>query len=117
VSVQKLPRRRETAVAISTTRFGKRTDSFANAIGTVRAQRTVFVAVARHYSQLICWQLADSLRVQIYKVTSRAPCKNDFKRKGQLEDAIDSVCRNIAEGFGCTRTRNSRASWKSRAGL
>jgi four helix bundle protein len=60
------------------------------------------VAVARHYSQLICWQLADSLRVQIYKVTSRAPCKDDFKRKGQLEDAIDSVCRNIAEGFGGT---------------
>ena len=26
---------------------------------------------------------------------------HDFKRRAQIEDASDSICRNIAEGFGC----------------
>lgn len=59
------------------------------------------MAGARHFSQLVCWQLADALRIETFKITSRSPFKNDFKRRAQIEDAIDSVCRNISEGFGC----------------
>jgi four helix bundle protein len=59
------------------------------------------VAGARHYSQLVAWQLADGLRVLIFKFTRRPPFSTDFRHRSQAEDAIDSVCRNIAEGFGC----------------
>jgi four helix bundle protein len=58
------------------------------------------MAGARHFSQLIAWQLADALRVEILKLTQGTPCATDWKFRQQLEDAIDSVCRNIAEGFG-----------------
>ena len=56
---------------------------------------------ARHYSQLVSWQLADALRVVIFKLTRRPSFSTDFRHRSQMDDAIDSVCRNIAEGFGC----------------
>lgn len=59
------------------------------------------MAGARHYSQLVSWQLADALRVVTFRFTRRPPFRTDFKHRSQAEDAIDSVCRNIAEGFGC----------------
>lgn len=59
------------------------------------------MAGARHFSELISWQLADALRVETFKLTQRKPFARDFKHRAQAEDAIDSVCRNIAEGFGC----------------
>jgi four helix bundle protein len=59
------------------------------------------MAGARHYSQLVSWQLADALRIATFTFTRRPPFSTDFKHRSQTEDAIDSVCRNIAEGFGC----------------
>jgi four helix bundle protein len=59
------------------------------------------VRPARHFSELIIWQLGDELRVEILKLTKRRPLHDDLKLRSQLEDAIDSVCRNVAEGFGC----------------
>ena len=59
------------------------------------------MAGARHYSQLVSWQLADALRSRHFQITRRPPFFTDFKHRSQAEDAIDSVCRNIAEGFGC----------------
>ncbi len=56
---------------------------------------------ARHFSELIAWQLADQIRVATFRLTRRIPWSRDFKHQSQAEDAIDSVCRNIAEGFGC----------------
>jgi four helix bundle protein len=58
------------------------------------------VAGARDFSQLITWQLADALRVEVLRHSQREPWAKDWKFKSQTEDAIDSVCRNIAEGFG-----------------
>ena len=58
------------------------------------------MAGARHFSQLVTWQLADALRVEILKLTQGTACATDWKFRQQVEDAIDSVCRNIAEGFG-----------------
>ena len=54
---------------------------------------------ARHYSELIVWQLGEELRRHIFKLTARPRFANDFKARGQLDDAINSVCHNIAEGF------------------
>jgi four helix bundle protein len=59
------------------------------------------VAGAKHYSELIAWQLADELRVEGFKQTSRAVYERDLKARGQTADALNSVCRNIAAGFGC----------------
>jgi four helix bundle protein len=59
------------------------------------------VAAAQHYSDLIVWKLADEIRVEVFKLTKRAPFSRDYKLKSQTDDAMDSVCRNIAEGFGC----------------
>ncbi|MBI4264257.1 MAG: four helix bundle protein [Acidobacteria bacterium] len=62
----------------------------------------MIVAGARHYSDLVSWQLADALRVEVFTLTRRPPFSRDFKHQAQAEDAIDSVCRNISEGFGCS---------------
>jgi four helix bundle protein len=56
---------------------------------------------ARHFTELIVWQLADQLRIQILGLTKRKPFVADLKLRSQTDDAADSVCRNIAEGFGC----------------
>ena len=55
---------------------------------------------ARHFSQLIIWQLADELRCEILKLTARPEFERHRRLREQTNDAIDSVCRNIAEGFG-----------------
>ena len=57
--------------------------------------------VARHFTELIIWQLGDQLRLQVFTLTKNRPFAADFKFRSQIEDAADSVCRNIAEGFGC----------------
>jgi four helix bundle protein len=55
--------------------------------------------VAKHFSDLVAWQLGDEIRQHVLRWTDQPPFSGDFKRKAQIEDAIDSVCRNIAEGF------------------
>jgi four helix bundle protein len=55
--------------------------------------------VARHYSELIVWQLADQLRFVVYPLTKRPRFRDDARLRIQAEDAIESVCRNTAEGF------------------
>ena len=56
---------------------------------------------ARHFKELIVWQLGDELRGEIFRLTKQRPLHADLKLRSQLDDAVDSVCRNIAEGFGC----------------
>jgi four helix bundle protein len=55
---------------------------------------------ARHFTELIVWQLADQHRVEVFALTERTSLRRDFKLRSQIDDAADSVCRNIAEGFG-----------------
>ena len=50
-------------------------------------------------------QLGDQHRAQVFKLTERAGLRTDLKLRSQLDDAADSVCRNIAEGFGCQSHR------------
>jgi four helix bundle protein len=56
---------------------------------------------ARHFSELTVWQLADELRVETLTLTSRPAFARNLKAQTQAEDAVNSICRNIAEGFGC----------------
>ena len=68
----------------------------------MRSARPYGVAGARHFSELVTYQLADQLRVQVFGLTARGSLQRDLKLRSQLDDAADSVCRNIAEGFGGT---------------
>jgi four helix bundle protein len=54
---------------------------------------------AKHFTELVTWQLADALRVATISLTRRGTYSRNFKLREQTDDAIDSVCRNIAEGF------------------
>jgi four helix bundle protein len=56
---------------------------------------------SRHYTELIVWQLADAIRSKTYPLTARSVFVEDLKLHSQTEDAAGSICRNIAEGFGC----------------
>ena len=58
------------------------------------------MAGARHFTELIVWQLADQHRVEVFSLSERTSLRTDYKLHGQIDDAADSVCRNIAEGFG-----------------
>jgi four helix bundle protein len=55
---------------------------------------------ARHFTELTVWQLADELRRELLKLTGRPAYLRNLRLREQTDDAIDSVCRNIAEGFG-----------------
>ena len=63
------------------------------------------VAVARHFTELIVWQLGDQHRVEVFRLTGDPAFRADLKLRSQLDDASDSVCRNVAEGFGCKSDR------------
>jgi four helix bundle protein len=56
---------------------------------------------ARHYSELIVWQLAEQIRIIVFRFTERPQFNADLKARGQADDSVNSMTRNIAEGFGC----------------
>ena len=60
---------------------------------------------ARHYSELIFWQLADRIRHETFQLTNKPAFAADGRAHSQVDDAVNSVCRNIAEGFGCETHR------------
>jgi|SRR5688572_10493677 len=60
---------------------------------------------ARHFKELIVWRLADELRRATFSLTDRPAFRRDLKLHSQTEDAVNSACRNIAEGFGCETHR------------
>ena len=60
------------------------------------------MGMAKHVSELVVWQLADEMRQHVFSWTERPPLSNDFKARGQIDDAVNSVCRNVSEGFGGT---------------
>ena len=70
--------------------------------------------VVRHFSELVCWQLARELQRQVFKITSKASFNGDRDLRNQLRDAASSARRNIAEGFG-RRTHRDQANFFSTA--
>ena len=73
--------------------------SLSNRIGKDHALQS---GMAKHVSELVVWQLADEMRRHVFSWTGRPPFANDFKARGQIDDAVNSVCRNVSEGFGGT---------------
>ena len=54
----------------------------------------------RDFRSLVCWQLSNELKCEIFEFTSRDPAARDFKFRDQIRDSSKSATRNIAEGFG-----------------
>ena len=69
------------------------------------------------FFELLIWQLANELRIEVLKLTERPPLAYDWKFRGQIEDAVDSICRNIAEGYAADTHGGFawylRVSWRS----
>jgi four helix bundle protein len=62
-------------------------------------------------------QLADQIRVLVFALTERECFRRDLKLYSQTEDAVNSMCRNIAEGFGCKHKEFARFLQISRRSL
>lgn len=58
---------------------------------------------AKDFRELQAWQLADELRRGVVAFTARPPAARDGRFCLNLREAAESVCRNIAEGFGRRR--------------
>jgi four helix bundle protein len=58
------------------------------------------VAGARHFRELVCWQLAQELKLALYQVIETPTIRKDVRFYEQVRDAAASAPRNIAEGFG-----------------
>ena len=55
--------------------------------------------IARHYKDLVCWQLATDVKKKVYAITARQTVAKDFKFCQQIRDSARSAPSNIAEGF------------------
>lgn len=51
------------------------------------------------FEELVIWQKAIEIGVQIYRLADQAPLKNDYKSRDQLIGSAVSISNNIAEGF------------------
>ena len=58
------------------------------------------MAGAKHFRELVCWQLAQELKLAIYKLIESPTIKRDLRFCDQIREAARSGPRNIAEGFG-----------------
>jgi four helix bundle protein len=54
---------------------------------------------AKHFRELIVWQLGDQLRQELIRLTAAGSAARDFELRDQLRDAVAGVPANIAEGF------------------
>jgi len=75
------------------------------------------MAGAKRHEDLVAWQLADQIRVHVFDLTKRDGFAKDLKLRSQTEDAANSVCRNIAEGFSCKHVEFARFLRISRRSL
>jgi len=56
--------------------------------------------VAQHYKDLVAWQKAMDLVVEVYKVSDGFPRREIYSLADQIRRAAVSVPSNIAEGTG-----------------
>jgi hypothetical protein len=73
--------------------------------------------VARSYRELLVWQKAKALAVQIYQATEQFPRNETYGLTSQVRRAAVSVASNIAEGQGRLTAGNFYTSWGKRAVL
>lgn len=64
------------------------------------------VAGAKHFRDLVAWQVSRELARAVYALTDRPSVRREFAFRDQLHDAVASPSRNIAEGFRRYRPRD-----------
>jgi four helix bundle protein len=64
-------------------------------------------AMVYDFRELVCWQLSYALKCEMFTFTATGPAAKDFKYRDQIRDSSASAPRNIAEGFGRFRSRDS----------
>jgi four helix bundle protein len=63
------------------------------------------VAAAKKYQELICWQVAATLRDRILKLTENWPASRPKKFCDDIQCSARSAPSNLAEGFGAVYPR------------
>ena len=58
------------------------------------------MAGANRFENLLAWQRARELHIEVWTATNRPPANRDLRFRDQIRDASESVERNVAEGFG-----------------
>jgi len=58
------------------------------------------MAGADRFENLIAWQRAHELHVEVWRATNGPPASRDLRFRDQIRDASESAERNVAEGFG-----------------
>jgi four helix bundle protein len=71
---------------------------------------------SKNFGDLIVWQKAHSLVLDIYRITKKFPKEEMFGLTSQLRRAIISVPANIAEGFARTGARDKLRFYTIAAG-
>jgi len=56
--------------------------------------------VARHYRELVCWQLSNELKRRVYAFIAKPPACKDFEFCKQIRGSARGAPRTISEGFG-----------------
>jgi len=56
--------------------------------------------VARHYRELVCWQLSNELKRRVYVFIAKPPASKDFEFCKQIRGSARGAPRTISEGFG-----------------
>jgi four helix bundle protein len=59
----------------------------------------------RRFQDLEAWQLANALKIEVYRLTKDGKVTNDREYCRQIRRSAASSSRNIAEGFGRFRPR------------
>ena len=64
--------------------------------------------MVRRYQDLVCWQLANDLKREVYRLLKDSPSgRRDIRFANQLRDAAGSGPANLAEAFACYRHKES----------
>jgi four helix bundle protein len=61
----------------------------------------------RDFKDLVCWQLSNELKCEVFAFTEIGPAARDFKYRDQVRDSSASAASNIAEAFGRFRPRDA----------
>jgi four helix bundle protein len=61
----------------------------------------------RDFKDLVCWQLSNELKCEVFAFTEIGPAARDFKYRDQVRDSSASAPSNIAEAFGRFRPRDA----------
>ena len=51
------------------------------------------------FEELVIWQKAKEIGIEIYHLSDQTPLKNDYKSRDQFIGSAVSISNNIAEGF------------------